>query len=154
MKKQQHILTLIIVLAVIGIAVVIASIIYDEKIKDNKKAVETISAPQVEKDKKEEAEEPVKEEEQPEVNTNTESNYVGEEEKESQEQVKEEQKESKQTDDEKAIELAKKEWGDDGSVSFSIEEKKDKKIYVAVKQDATVIQWYEVNTSDWTISEY
>ena len=137
MKKQQHILTLIIVLAVIGIAVVIASIIYDEKIKDNKKA-----------------EEPVKEEEQPEVNTNTESNYVGEEEKESQEQVKEEQKESKQTDDEKAIELAKKEWGDDGSVSFSIEEKKDKKIYVAVKQDATVIQWYEVNTSDWTISEY
>ena len=71
MKKQQHILTLIIVLAVIGIAVVIASIIYDEKIKDNKKAVETISAPQVEKDKKEEAEEPVKEEEQPEVNTNT-----------------------------------------------------------------------------------
>ena len=55
MKKQQHILTLIIVLAVIGIAVVIASIIYDEKIKDNKKAVETISAPQVEKDKKEEA---------------------------------------------------------------------------------------------------
>ena len=109
MKKQQHILTLIIVLAVIGIAVVIASIIYDEKIKDNKKAVETISAPQVE---------------------------------------------SKQTDDEKAIELAKKEWGDDGSVSFSIEEKKDKKIYVAVKQDATVIQWYEVDTSDWTISEY
>ena len=88
------------------------------------------------------------------MNTNTESNYVGEEEKESQEQVKEEQKESKQTDDEKAIELAKKEWGDDGSVSFSIEEKKDKKIYVAVKQDATVIQWYEVDTSDWTISEY
>ena len=80
--------------------------------------------------------------------------YVGEEEKESQEKVKEEQKESKQTDDEKAIELAKKEWGDDDSVSFSIEEKKDTKIYVAVKSDATVIQWYEVNTSDWTISEY
>ena len=46
MKKQQHILTLIIVLTVIGIAVVIASIIYDEKIRDNKKAVETISVPE------------------------------------------------------------------------------------------------------------
>ena len=53
-----------------------------------------------------------------------------------------------------AIELAKKEWGNDDSVSFSIEEKKDNKIYVAVKNDATVIQWYEVNTNDWTISEY
>ena len=54
----------------------------------------------------------------------------------------------------RAIELAKKEWGNDDSVSFSIEEKKDNKIYVAVKNDATVIQWYEVNTNDWTISEY
>ena len=151
MKKQQHILTLIIVLAVIGIAVVIASIIYDEKIRDNKKAVETISVPQIDNIEKEE---PPKEEEKPEVSTNTESDYVGEEEKESQEQVEEEQKESKQTDDEKAIELAKKEWGNDDSVSFSIEEKKDNKIYVAVKNDATVIQWYEVNTNDWTISEY
>lgn len=151
MKKQQHILTLIIVLAVIGIAVVIASIIYDEKIRDNKKAVETISVPQIDNIEKEE---PAKEEEKPEVSTNTESDYVGEEEKESQEQVEEEQKESKQTDDEKVIELAKKEWGNDDSVSFSIEEKKDNKIYVAVKNDATVIQWYEVNTNDWTISEY
>lgn len=154
MKKQQHILTLIIVLAVIGIAVLVCSIIYDEKIKDNKKAVETISIPQVEVASKDEVEEPAKEEEKPEVSTNTESDYVGEEEKESQEQVEEEQKESKQTNEEKAIELAKKEWGDDDSVSFSIEEKKDTKIYVAVKSDATVIQWYEVNTSDWTISEY
>ena len=54
MKKQQHILTLIIVLAVIGIAVVIASIIYDEKIRDNKKAVETISVPQIDNIEKEE----------------------------------------------------------------------------------------------------
>lgn len=154
MKKQQHILTLIIILAVIGIAVVIGSIIYDEKVKDNKKAVETISAPEVE-DQIEDSlpvDEESKEEEA--VVEPSENEYVGEEEKESQEQVKEEQKESKQTDDEKAIELAKKEWGDDSSVSFSVEEKKDTKIYVAVKQDATVIQWYEVNTNDWTISEY
>lgn len=152
MKKQQHILTLIIVLAVIGIAVLVCSIIYDEKIKDNKKAVETISQP--ENEEKIEESLPIDEEDNAVDTEESQDDYVGEEEKESQEQVKEEQKESKQTDDEKAIELAKKEWGDDDSVSFSIEEKKDTKIYVAVKSDATVIQWYEVNTSDWTISEY
>ena len=152
MKKQQHILTLIIVLAVIGIAVLVCSIIYDEKIKDNKKAVETISQP--ENEEKMEESLPIDEEDNTVDTEESQDDYVGEEEKESQEQVKEEQKESKQTDDEKAIELAKKEWGDDDSVSFSIEEKKDTKIYVAVKSDATVIQWYEVNTSDWTISEY
>ena len=152
MKNQQHILTLIIVLAVIGIAVLVFSIIYDEKIKDNKKAVETISQP--ENEEKIEESLPIDEEDNTVDTEESQDDYVGEEEKESQEQVKEEQKESKQTDDEKAIELAKKEWGDDDSVSFSIEEKKDTKIYVAVKSDATVIQWYEVNTSDWTISEY
>ena len=152
MKNQQHILTLIIVLAVIGIAVLVCSIIYDEKIKDNKKAVETISQP--ENEEKIEEILPIDEEDNTVDTEESQDDYVGEEEKESQEQVKEEQKESKQTDDEKAIELAKKEWGDDDSVSFSIEEKKDTKIYVAVKSDATVIQWYEVNTSDWTISEY
>lgn len=152
MKKQQHILTLIIVLAVIGIAILVCSIIYDEKIKYNKKAVETISQP--ENEEKIEESLPIDEEDNTVDTEESQDDYVGEEEKESQEQVKEEQKESKQTDDEKAIELAKKEWGDDDSVSFSIEEKKDTKIYVAVKSDATVIQWYEVNTSDWTISEY
>ena len=152
MKKQQHILTLIIVLTVIGIAVVIASIIYDVKIRDNKKAVETISVP--ENEEKVEESLPIDEEDNTIDTEESQDNYVGEEEKESQEQVEEEQKESKQTDDEKAIELAKKEWGNDDSVSFSIEEKKDNKIYVAVKNDATVIQWYEVNTNDWTISEY
>ena len=54
----------------------------------------------------------------------------------------------------KAIELAKKEWGEDDTVTFSVDEKKDSKYYVAVKQDATVIQWYEVDTNNWTISEY
>ena len=56
--------------------------------------------------------------------------------------------------EEKAIELAKKEWGEDDTVTFSVDEKKDSKYYVAVKQDATVIQWYEVDTNNWTISEY
>ena len=155
MEKKQHILTLIIILAVIGIAVVVASIIYDERVKENKKAVESISAPKVEVAKNDNEEEQAKEEESlPENNSNSESDYVGEEEKESQEQVKEEQKESKQTDDEKAIELAKKEWGEDDTVSFSVENKEDTKIYVSANQNGAVIQWYVINTSDWTIKKY
>ena len=59
-----------------------------------------------------------------------------------------------QSKDEKAIDLAKKEWGEDDSVKFSIEEKKGSKYYVAVKRDATVISWYEVDTETWKISEY
>ena len=155
MEKKQHILTLIIILAVIGIAVIVASIIYDERVKENKKAVESISAPKVEVTKNDNEEEQAKEEENlPEDNSNSESDYVGEEDKESQEQVKEEQKESKQTDDEKAIELAKIEWGEDDTVSFSVENKEDTKIYVSVNQNGAVIQWYVINTSDWTIKKY
>ena len=52
------------------------------------------------------------------------------------------------------IELAKKEWGEDNSVTFNIEEKDGDKYYVAVKKDATTIKWYEVDTDKWTISEY
>ena len=58
------------------------------------------------------------------------------------------------SNDEKEIELAEKEWGEDDSVKFSIEEKKGSKYYVAVKRDATVISWYEVDTETWKISEY
>ena len=56
--------------------------------------------------------------------------------------------------EEKAIDLAKKEWGDDDSVSFNIEEKKGNIFYIAVKSDASVISWYEVNTETWEISEF
>lgn len=144
MEKKQHILTAIIIVALLALAVLVVSIIYDEKIKENKKAVETISVPQVQEEKVEP---------EPQVeNTPQESQqeeYVGEEEKETQ---KEEQK--VENKDEKAIELAKKEWGEDDTVTFSVDEKKDSKYYVAVKQDATVIQWYEVDTNNWTISEY
>ena len=121
MEKKQHILTVIIIVALLALAVLVVSIIYDEKIKENKKAVETISVPQVQEEKVEP---------EPQVeNTPQESQqeeYVGEEEKETQ---KEEQK-------------------------VENKDEKDSKYYVAVKQDATVIQWYEVDTNNWTISEY
>ena len=113
MEKKQHILTVIIIVALLALAVLVVSIIYDEKIKENKKAVETISVPQVQEEKVEP---------EPQVeNTPQESQqeeYVGD------------------------------------TVTFSVDEKKDSKYYVAVKQDATVIQWYEVDTNNWTISEY
>lgn len=144
MEKKQHILTVIIIVALLALAVLVVSIIYDEKIKGNKKAVETISVPQVQEEKVEpepQVENAPQESQQEE--------YVGEEEKETQ---KEERK--VENKDEKAIELAKKEWGEDDTVTFSVDEKKDSKYYVAVKQDATVIQWYEVDTNNWTISEY
>ena len=58
------------------------------------------------------------------------------------------------TKDEKTIALAKKTWDGDDSVTFSIEEKKGFMYYVAVKSNATVISWYEVNTDTWEISEF
>ena len=79
--------------------------------------------------------------------------YVGEEEKNSSEEEKKEATNAK-SKDEKAIELAKKEWGEDDSVKFSIEEKKGSMYYIAVKSDANVISWYEVNTETWEINDF
>ena len=59
-----------------------------------------------------------------------------------------------QNKDEKAIELAKKEWGEDDTVTFNIEKKNGAKYYIAVKKDAMVVEWYEVDTESWKISEY
>lgn len=75
--------------------------------------------------------------------------YIGEEEKED---FKEEI--IIQNKDEKAIELAKKEWGEDDTVTFNIEKKNGAKYYIAVKKDAMVVEWYEVDTESWKISEY
>ena len=151
MKKQQNILTIIIILSVLALAVLIGSIIYDENVKNNKKAVETIEVPQVAE--KEETLPTIEEDDSNSPAENEQEEYIGEEEKEVEETIQKEEI-PKQSDEEKAIELAKKEWGEDDTVIFSIEEKKDKKYYIAVKQDAVVIQWYLVNAEDWTISEY
>ena len=151
MNKQQNILTIIIILSVLALAVLIGSIIYDENVKNNKKAVETIEVPQVAE--KEETLPTIEEDDSNSPAENEQEEYIGEEEKEVEETIQKEEI-PKQSDEEKAIELAKKEWGEDDTVIFSIEEKKDKKYYIAVKQDAVVIQWYLVNAEDWTISEY
>lgn len=147
MKKQQHILTIIIILAVIGLFILMGSIIYDENVRENKKAVESSEVPVdiSNEDESQDIEEPFQEE-----NAVDNEEYIGEEEKETQ---KEENK-IVENKDEKAIELAQKEWGEDDSVSFSIEKKKDTKYYISVKQNATVLQWYEVDITNWEIREY
>lgn len=153
MKKQQTMLTIIIILALLGLAALVGSTVYEERIKENKKAVEAMKAPTVKQNKVANTE--PKEETTIEITEEPKKDdYVGEEEKETQVEESKESEEQKEDKDAKSIALAKKEWGDDDSASFSIEEKKNNKYYVAVKKDATVIQWYEVDTENWTISEY
>ena len=144
-KKEQNILTLIIVLAIIALAIIIGSIIYEEQIEENKEAVESIAIPAIEE--KQETIEPVESENI--IQEEETEEYVGEEEQETQ---KEET--IPQNKDEKAIDLVKKEWGEDDTVTFNVEKKNGSKYYVAVKKDATVISWYEVDTENWEINEY
>ena len=58
------------------------------------------------------------------------------------------------TNEEKAIDLVKKLWGEDNSVTFSIAKKKGNKYYVAVKKSNSSNIWYEVDTETWEVSEY
>ena len=82
----------------------------------------------------------------------TNSTYVGEEEKESQ---NDQAQNETQTKEEKAIELAKKEWGEkDTSVTYTIEQKEGNVYYISVKRGTEVQVWYKVDTDKWTISQY
>ncbi len=150
-KTEQKILTMIIVLALVALAIVIGSIVYEEEMRKNKNAVETTAKPTIENKETNIEETTEKEDNLSQEQEPAKEEYVGEEEKEAEQENVANQAQSK---DEKAIELAKKEWGEDGSVTFNIEEKDGDKYYVAVKKDAVVIKWYEVNTTNWSISEY
>ena len=140
--RKQNILTAIIIIAVIALIGIIGYIAYEEITNRNKAKNEPVQQVEEKQEEKEEIEEPVEEQE-------PEEEYVGEEEKETQ---KEENTEISK--DEKAIELAKQTYGEEEGVTFSIEEKKDNIYYIAVKSNATVISWYEVNTDTWEISEF
>ena len=150
-KTEQKILTMIIVLALVALAIVIGSIVYEEEVRKNKNAVETTAKPTIENKETNIEETTEKEDNLSQEQEPAKEEYVGEEEKEAEQENVANQAQSK---DEKAIELAKKEWGEDESVTFNIEEKDGDKYYVAVKKDAVVIKWYEVNTTNWSISEY
>lgn len=144
-NKSQKVLNIIIVLLVIALIAMIGLVVYDsKKINDEDKNVDVSKTEINQTQNNQVIEEEIKEED------NNNEEYIGEEEKESQEE-----EDTELTKDEKALQLAKKEWGeDDNTVTYSIEEKKGNIYYIAVKSNATTISWYEVNTETWEISEF
>lgn len=72
-----------------------------------------------------------------------------------QEFIGEEEQEDQRSYDEIAMDIAKSEWGEnDQSVTFSVEQINGAIYHIAVKKDATVITWYEINVEEKTITEY
>lgn len=148
MKKTQNLLTGIIIVAVIALIGIIVWITYNQIInsqKEEKNTTNTIATNETTNTIN------VEENQEEEENTPVESNddYIGIEEEES---ANEENTEK--TTDERAIELAKETWGEDDSVTFSIERKDGNVYYIAVSSNATTISWYQVNIDTWEISEY
>ena len=161
-REKQNLLTMIIIVAFLAIALIVGFIIYPE-IKENNK-INTISNSQSTK-KTESTNTTLTKTDSTSTtantsHTNTENTktdstnngYVGEEEKENNNGDVEN---VIQTKEEKAIELTKKEWGEnDSNVTYNVEQKEDNIYYVAVRLNDQVQKWYEVDTEKWTIQEY
>ena len=155
-QEKQNISTVVIVIAVVALVMVIGFGLYPSL---TNKEEETITPTTSENSDEEDTNANTNQQENQEDNVNIEetvtpedeeNNYVGQEEQESNGEA-----DVVKTKDEKAIELAKKEWGEnDTSVTYSIEQKDGNIYYIAVKSNATVEQWYEVDTENWTIKEY
>ena len=150
-QKKQNILTIIISIAIIALAIIVVSEIYSEimnKEEGNKTIEQTTNNTENATNSTNTL---TSEKQQEDTKVETPKNeYIGEEEKESNQQ-----EDVTKTKEEKAIELAKKTWGEnDTSVTFSIEQKDGRKYYIAVKSNATTKIWYEVDTDTWKIKEY
>ena len=156
-REKQNLLTMIIIVAFLAIALIVGFIIYPEIRENNKSnslnsqstkqtentntnSTQTTSTTNTETTNKES------------TSTASTNGYVGEEEKE----IDASQTNStSQTKEEKAIELAKKEWGEnDTNVTYNVEQKEGNIYYIAVRLNDQVQKWYEVNTEKWTIQEY
>ena len=125
-QKKQNLLTAIIIILVIALIMMLGSIVYEEKINMSKQPIKDTSAP-----------------------------AQNEEDKDNIEENEDELLETTQSNDEKAIDLVKKEWGNDDTVTFSIEKKDGAKYRIAVRNSSTtVLQWYEVDIETWQVSEY
>lgn len=162
-QKKQAILNAIIVILVLALIMMIGSIVYEEKINMSKQPIQNTNAPAIEnEEEKDQSEDEVEVGE----NDNTviqeddveDNEEIPNEDEENQEYVGEEEnktEEPEMTTDEKVIDLVKKEWGKDDSVTFSIEKRNGTKYRVAVRNSSTtVLQWYEVDTETWKVSEY
>ena len=163
-QKKQNLLTATIIILVIVLAMLVGSIVYEEMININRQQNQNMlnSATNTDEqedlnekeettaneDEKQEGESLEVEDEETIETTDKQQEYVGEEESNSQE-------EKTENKEEKAIQLVKKEWGEDKTVIFSIEKKNGNKYRVAVRDNSTtVLAWYEVNTETWEVSEY
>ena len=160
-QKKQSFLTAIIFILVFALVMMVGSIIYEEIINAKKQPIQDTSGTVIDdeddenevKQEENESDENIenKDEEQENIENNeeppkVENEYVGQEENNTEDTSK--------NKEDKAISLAKKEWGQDKGVTFSVEEKKNSLYYVAVRSGGVVLAWYEVNTENWEISEY
>ena len=164
-QKKQSLLTAIIIILALALIVMVGSIIYEEKINMSKNQTQNTVIPTVKEeniddeeqlpveddntDSEEIVENEIKdsEEEEQEEKVEDSEQYVGEEENDKKE-------DSTQSKEEQAIDAVKKQWGEDDSVTFSVERKKDTKYYVAVKSSNSETTWYEVDIETWEVEEY
>ena len=150
-QKKQNFLSILIAILVIALIMMIVSIVYEEKINMNKlQPQNTVQPKDEEKEKQTPNKEEVQDDEEPEEiePEEEEQEYIGEEEKNTEEYTT-------LSKDEKVIQLVKKEWGEDNSVTFSIVDKSSSKYRVSVIGESTaVLQWYEVDTETWEVSEF
>lgn len=154
-QKKQNILTATIIILVLALIILVGSIVYEEIINMNKQPISDTSTSTTQKetenkDEKEEIEQepPVIENEEVTSENGEQEEYEGEEEK------KTEVDDNTQSIEEKVIQLAKKEWGNDDTVIFSIVNKAGSKYRISVTKEATTLKWYEVDIETWEISEY
>ena len=154
-REKQNLLTMIIIVAFLAIALIVGFIIYPEIKESNKSnSLNSQSTKQTENTSTSSTQttstintETTKTES---TNTGSTNGYIGEEEKNNGETES-----TSLTKEEKAIELTKKEWGeDDKNVTYNVEQKEDNIYYVAVRLNDQVQKWYEVDTEKWTIQEY
>lgn len=158
-REKQNLLTMIIIVAFLAIALIVGFIIYPE-IKENNKnniqnshsitktestntiSTKTSSITQNITNANTEATETTK--------TDSTNGYIGREEMDN-----EKTESIAQTKEERAIDLAKKEWGEnDANVTYNVEQKEENIYYVAVRLNDQVQKWYEIDTEKWTIKEY
>ena len=164
-QKKQNLLTAIIIILVIALVLMIGSIVYEEVINMSKQPIQDTNSPVIDENVDEEDEQQEnqtvvddetenEDENESEENENTsiepdnKKEFFGEEEGKK-------YKEPENTTDEKVVDLVKKEWGNDTSVTFTIEKKNGSKYRVAVRDSSTtVLAWYEVNIDTWEVNEY
>lgn len=150
MKKKLEIILVILIIAVIGVLAWTGKLCFDEKqrldsVANNKKEDSATNNVTETKEKKEE---PKKEEPK-------------------EEQKKEEPKEEKQehkndetssvSNEDKAIELAKKEYGiTDGGIYYRIDQIKSNTEYIVSvrNKDTSVLAWYIVDVNAGTVKDY